>query len=107
MSDTSEINRISRMSTRELLDYVLADPSVIADSYYRHFGQAVRNRAKALQGTPEGWTIERVDDRHIRVTEPRATYAVVLDLSDQAYEMRVFWRLLCDLMGENAQEGTV
>jgi hypothetical protein len=41
----------------------------------------------------EGWRFERVDDRHIRVVDPSAPYAVVLDLSDQAPEMRVFWRL--------------
>jgi hypothetical protein len=49
---------------------------------------------------PADWTIERVDDRHIRVVDPQAPFAVVLNLSDQAPEMRVFWRLCCDLMGE-------
>lgn len=49
MSDKDEFKRISKMTTRELLDYVLADPSVIADSYYRHLGQAVRARAAELK----------------------------------------------------------
>jgi hypothetical protein len=42
---------------------------------------------------PPGWRFERIDDRHIRVIDPAAPYAVVLDLSDQAPVMRVFWRL--------------
>lgn len=42
---------------------------------------------------PPGWRFERVGDRHLRVTDPAAPYAVVLDLSDQAPAMRVFWRL--------------
>lgn len=45
-----------------------------------------------------GWIIERVGERNIRITEPRATHSLVLDLGDTAPAMRVFWRLCCDLM---------
>jgi hypothetical protein len=47
---------------------------------------------------PAGWKFERVDDRHIRVEDPAASYAVVIDMGDQAPVMRVFWRLCVDLI---------
>lgn len=49
MSDADEIRRIGKMTLGELLDYVLDDPSLIADSYYRHIGQAVRDRHAQLK----------------------------------------------------------
>ncbi|PTT75334.1 hypothetical protein DBR42_29130, partial [Pelomonas sp. HMWF004] len=52
----------------------------------------------AMTQIPAGWQIERRDDRHIVIKDPSASYDVVLDLSDQALVMRVFWRLCSDLI---------
>ncbi len=45
----SELTLISRMSLRELLEYVLHNPEVLCDPYYREYGNAVRARAEELK----------------------------------------------------------
>lgn len=48
MSDRLEVDRIMSMSMPELLRYILDHPELICDSYYRTFGDAIRNRAEEL-----------------------------------------------------------
>jgi hypothetical protein len=46
--DELEYERISQLTTRQLLDYVLEHPSYLTDSYYRGFDSAIYSRAGAL-----------------------------------------------------------
>lgn len=60
--------------------------------------------------TPEGWKFELLDDDSIRVTDPKAPYPLIIFIYDQAPAMRIFWRLVTDLMeqqdGETRPEGS-
>lgn len=47
MSDDRQ--RIPLMTESELLDYVIEDPTVLTDPYYREYGDAVRKRHKDLR----------------------------------------------------------
>lgn len=48
MSDASFIRKIEQMSMPELLELVLGMPEYLTDGYYRHFGNAIRERADHL-----------------------------------------------------------
>jgi hypothetical protein len=50
---TTECLIIRRMSEHELLEYILANPEYLTDSYYRIFGDAIRGRARELIGEPK------------------------------------------------------
>ena len=48
MNNEQYIERIGRMSLKQLLDHILANPDELTDSYYREHGNAIRARAEAL-----------------------------------------------------------
>lgn len=47
--DELEYEKIAKMSTRELLDYVLCHPEYLSDSYYRGYDTAIYARRKQLE----------------------------------------------------------
>lgn len=53
-SDEVEYLKIAKMSDRELLDYVLASPYLLTDSYYRGFDTAIYARAEQLAQEGQG-----------------------------------------------------
>lgn len=46
--DELEYAKIAKMSTRELLNYVLCHPEYLTDSYYRGYDTAIYKRADEL-----------------------------------------------------------
>lgn len=47
--DEKEVARIKTMTAEELLDYVLANPEYVSDSYYSDFGRAIYKRHEELR----------------------------------------------------------
>lgn len=47
---------------------------------------------------PKGWRFERIDDESIRVIDPKAPFPLIIFIYDQAPAMRIFWRLVADLL---------
>jgi hypothetical protein len=48
VSDEDTLKLISEMDFRELFDYVMDQPELLTDSYYRAFGRAIEARYKEL-----------------------------------------------------------
>ena len=46
--DDDEVRKIGKMSEAELLKYILDFPSVLSDSYYSMFRNAIYNRHRQL-----------------------------------------------------------
>lgn len=42
------IVEIPKMDIKELLEYIVDNPELLSDSYYRDIGNAIRQRAKEL-----------------------------------------------------------
>lgn len=49
MSDLDQYKIIAAMDVYELLDYVINQPELLTDSYYRGYDKAIYERAEELQ----------------------------------------------------------